>query len=126
MKRIKDYNGNTIDFEAAVMMMDDEIREELHAQGIEDEQEFYNAYCDKHTRSTAKILRFENGEERRCPQGSVLNVARRLNAAMKINFCVKRAQQNQRLILLLSLKIVHAARAEPHLKGPPCMVLSDV
>jgi hypothetical protein len=48
MKRIKDYNGNTIDFEAAVMMMDDEIREELHAQGIEDEQEFYNAYCDKH------------------------------------------------------------------------------
>lgn len=71
------------------------------------------------TRSTAKILRFENGEERRCPQGSVLNVARRLNAAMKINFCVKRAQQNQRLILLLSLKIVHAARAEPHLKAAP-------
>lgn len=71
------------------------------------------------TISTAKILRFENGEERRCPQGSVLNVARRLNAAMKINFCVKRAQQNQRLILLLSLKIVHAARAEPHLKAVP-------
>ena len=48
MKTIKDYNGNNIDFEAAVMMMDDEIREQLHGTGIEDEQEFYNAYCEKH------------------------------------------------------------------------------
>nr|DAW94516.1 MAG TPA: hypothetical protein [Caudoviricetes sp.] len=48
MKTIKDYNGNKIDFEAAVMLMDDEIREQLHAMGIEDEQEFYNAYCEKH------------------------------------------------------------------------------
>jgi len=48
MKTIKDYNGNEINFEAAVMLMDDEIREELHAQGIEDEQAFYDAYCDKH------------------------------------------------------------------------------
>ena len=38
MKTIKDYNGNKIDFEAAVMLMDDEIREQLHAKGIEDEQ----------------------------------------------------------------------------------------
>ena len=43
MKTIKDYNGNNIDFEAAVMLMDDEIREQLHGTGIEDEQEFYNA-----------------------------------------------------------------------------------
>ena len=48
MKTIKDYNGNKIDFEAAVMLMDDEIREQIHAKGIEDEQEFYNAYCEKH------------------------------------------------------------------------------
>ena len=48
MKTIKDYNGNKIDFEAAVMLMDDEIREQLHGTGIEDEQEFYNAYCEKH------------------------------------------------------------------------------
>ena len=48
MKTIKDYNGNNIDFEAAVMLMDDEIREQLHGMGIEDEQEFYNAYCEKH------------------------------------------------------------------------------
>ena len=48
MKTIKDYNGNNIDFEAAVMLMDDEIREQLHGMGIEDEQEFYNAYFEKH------------------------------------------------------------------------------
>ena len=48
MKTIKDYNGNKIDFEAAVMLMDDEIREQLHGIGIEDEQNFYNAYCEKH------------------------------------------------------------------------------
>ena len=48
MKTIKDYNGNEIDFEAAVMLMDDEIREQLHGTGIEDEQDFYNAYCEKH------------------------------------------------------------------------------
>lgn len=47
MKTIKDYNGNKIDFEAAVMLMDDEIREQLHAEDLEDEQEFYNAYCEK-------------------------------------------------------------------------------
>ena len=44
MKTIKDHNGNNIDFEAAVMLMDDEIREQLHGTGIEDEQEFYNAF----------------------------------------------------------------------------------
>lgn len=44
MKTIKDYNGNKIDFEAAVMLMDDEIREQLHAEGIEDEQEFYEEF----------------------------------------------------------------------------------
>ena len=48
MKTIKDYNGNKIDFEAAVMLMDDEIREQLHGMGIDDEQDFYDAYCEKH------------------------------------------------------------------------------
>ena len=48
MKTIKDYNGNKIDVGAAVMLMDDEIREQLHAKGIEGEQEFYDAYCEKH------------------------------------------------------------------------------
>lgn len=57
MKTIKDYNGNKIDFEAAVMLMDDEIREQLHGTGIEDEQDFYNAYCKNITRSTTKNLK---------------------------------------------------------------------
>ena len=48
MKTIKDYNGNNIDFEAAVMLMDDGIREQLHSMGIEYEQDFYNAYREKH------------------------------------------------------------------------------
>ena len=30
------------------MLMDDEIREQLHGTGIENGQEFYNAYCEKH------------------------------------------------------------------------------
>lgn len=33
---------------AAVNLMDDDIREEIHAEGIEDEQEFLDAYCDRH------------------------------------------------------------------------------
>ena len=37
-----------VDFDAAVNTMDDEIREELHRQGIEDPQEFFNAYADAH------------------------------------------------------------------------------
>ena len=57
MKTIKDYNGNKIDFEAAVMQMDDEIREQLHGTGIEDEQELYNAYCEKHYEKYTKNLK---------------------------------------------------------------------
>ena len=56
MKTIKDYNGNNIDFEAAVMLMDDEIREQLHGTGIEDEQEFYNAYCEKTLREVQRRI----------------------------------------------------------------------
>lgn len=48
MKTIKDYNGNKINFEAAVRLMDDEIREQLHGMDIKDEQALYNAYCEKH------------------------------------------------------------------------------
>ena len=48
MHKVTATQRNNIDFEAAVMLMDDEIREQLHGTGIEDEQEFYNAYCEKH------------------------------------------------------------------------------
>ena len=41
-------NGYTVDFEACVNLMDDEIREELAAEGIESEQEFMDRYVDRH------------------------------------------------------------------------------
>lgn len=41
-------NGHEVDFDACVNMMDDEIREELHMEGIESEQEFINRYCEAH------------------------------------------------------------------------------
>lgn len=41
-------NGYMVDFDACVNMMDDEIREELAAAGIEDEQEFIDSYVELH------------------------------------------------------------------------------
>lgn len=41
-------NGSTYDFDAAVNMMDNDIRESIHAEGIEDEQGFIDAYCKAH------------------------------------------------------------------------------
>lgn len=37
-----------IDFDTAVNMMDDAIREQIHAQGINTEQEFFIAYAAAH------------------------------------------------------------------------------
>lgn len=43
------YNNNQVDFEAAVNLMDDEIREALHAELAPcTEQEFFDAYCKAH------------------------------------------------------------------------------
>ena len=41
-------NGHEVNFEAAVELMDDEIREELHGEGIETEQAFLDAYSRRH------------------------------------------------------------------------------
>lgn len=42
-------NGHEVDFEACVYMMDDEIREELHAAIAPcDEQEFLDSYVAAH------------------------------------------------------------------------------
>lgn len=42
-------NGSEIDFDAAVNLMDDEIREEIHAELAPcDDQEFLDAYVDRH------------------------------------------------------------------------------
>ena len=41
-------NGYMVDFDACVNLMDDEIREELAAEGIGSEQEFIDRYVEKH------------------------------------------------------------------------------
>ena len=42
-------NDKSRDFDAAVMLMDDEIREDLHSKMAPcDEQEFMDAYCAAH------------------------------------------------------------------------------
>lgn len=49
MKYIIDQNGNKIDYEAAVSLMDDNICEELHGEITPcTDQEFYDAYCERH------------------------------------------------------------------------------
>lgn len=40
--------GEPVDFDAAVNLMDDEIREDLHAEGIGKKQDFINEYCKRH------------------------------------------------------------------------------
>ena len=46
---VKGTDGQTVDYDGAVMLMDDEIREELHTQASTwTEQEFMDAYCAAH------------------------------------------------------------------------------
>ena len=47
-KYVYDENGNKIDYEAAVILMDDDIRERLHATGIENKQMFFDLYTLEH------------------------------------------------------------------------------
>lgn len=43
------YNNDQVDFEAAVNLMDGEIREAIHAELAPcTEQEFFDAYCKAH------------------------------------------------------------------------------
>lgn len=41
-------NETEVYFDACVAMMDDDIREELHSKGIEDEQELLDRYAELH------------------------------------------------------------------------------
>ena len=41
-------NGEVLDFDAAVMLMDDDIREELNKQDFQSEQDFFTAYENAH------------------------------------------------------------------------------
>ena len=49
MMMVKDMNGNEVSYEAAVMLMDDGIREDLAAEMAPcTEQEFFTAYEKAH------------------------------------------------------------------------------
>lgn len=49
MSTIIDQNDKEIDFATAVNLMDDEIREELHAEMAPcTDREFFDAYLDRH------------------------------------------------------------------------------
>lgn len=41
-------NGCHVDFDACVALMDDDIREKLHAEGFENEQDFLDRYVELH------------------------------------------------------------------------------
>lgn len=41
-------NEMEVYYDACIALMDDEIREELHGEGIEDEQEFLDRYAELH------------------------------------------------------------------------------
>ena len=45
---IMNKNGCSLDINAALELMDDEIRESLHAEGFETEQELFTAYEEAH------------------------------------------------------------------------------
>lgn len=45
---VENMSGTVINFAAAVNLMDDEIREQLHAEGYESEQDFFAAYEKAH------------------------------------------------------------------------------
>ncbi len=48
MATVEDYDGREIEFDAVVPYMDRELAEELHAESIEDEQEFFERYAEAH------------------------------------------------------------------------------
>ena len=49
MKNMVNVNGNEVSMDAAVMLMDDEIREAIHFDiALCTEQEFVDEYCKRH------------------------------------------------------------------------------
>lgn len=50
MTTITDNAGHSIEFDAAVQLMDDELREAVHSDIAPcSEQDFYNEYCRRHS-----------------------------------------------------------------------------
>ena len=51
MRTVIDWDGNEVDYDTAVVLMDDDIREGLHAELAPcSEQVFFDAYLDAHYR----------------------------------------------------------------------------
>jgi hypothetical protein len=49
MSKVVDWDGREVDFDAAVALMDDDIREELHEELSPcSDQRFFNAYLEQH------------------------------------------------------------------------------
>lgn len=48
MGKVKNKYGVEIDFDTAVELMDDDVRESVHALGKETEQDFFTAYETAH------------------------------------------------------------------------------
>ena len=50
-------NGNTVDMEAAVNLMDDDLREQLHTELAPcSEQEFVDAYAEAHEEKFSEVF----------------------------------------------------------------------
>lgn len=45
---VLNMNGAEIDFDASVLLMDDDLREQLAAEGYDSEQAFFSAYEQAH------------------------------------------------------------------------------
>lgn len=45
---VENSSGTMVDYAAAVNLMDDDLREQLHAEGYDTEQEFFSAYEAAH------------------------------------------------------------------------------
>ena len=60
---VKNFYGVEVEFEAAVNLMNDEIREELHGE-YDNEQEFFDAYCEAHEAKFGE--EFELAKENPC------------------------------------------------------------
>lgn len=46
--------GTAIDFDSSVQLMNDDIREQIHAEGHDTEQAFFTRYEEEHERQTGE------------------------------------------------------------------------
>lgn len=61
MNMVKNQYGREIDFDAAVNIMDDEVREQVVATDCDDDQDFFDVYCGYHLAKFGEI--FEPNKE---------------------------------------------------------------